>query len=484
MANEYYLQHVAFIIGQGEGSVRVNGSQYYIVYDLVELGEPYEGIGLLQWSFGRSFDILRDIYVALGNNFGGTTPPSDIQSAISGNNRWTTYKWIQASPATKWVREFLTLDVAKTVALEKYLEEIQGYIDQMNGQGVTDLRSAGYCSDVTNQYGGGWGRVWGGARYNSSHNTLDSAHKATPQTYRTRRNNVYNYLKNANFDVPPPIDYDAVIGDSQGGEADSPPLTDDSETVVRAIAKKVQDYQKISNTYVWKSGDSYYNKYFKITPTTGYRQNFTTMLVKTLVDLYELVESIEYEYIVEAANEREKESEDSLDEKAKNDHDNISDFPEAIQKAVAKALSYPDNSVQYSMSGARDMKSSGDCSCFTEICFRSAGQEIGGYTGAQYQTALKRGWVVVDGGRNVISQIVSQARAGDYVLMSQTTNYQGNGPSHVGIMVSSDGFRHQSASGGINGKNGKGPVTDNLSQYLNNYLGSSYIKFTLCRPLQ
>lgn len=484
MANEYFIDHICFIIGLNEGSIRQTGNDYGIIYDLIELGEPYEGIGIGQWSFGRSFDLLRDIYVALGNNFGGTTPPSDIQTAVSGNNRWTSYKWKQNTDATNWVRKFLRLDEAKTIQTQKFAQEIQEYTDTLNSQGLSNLKARGYAADVGHQYGMGWGRKWGGARYNSSHNSLDAAHKATPQTYRTRRNRTYKYLQSANFDNPAPVTYDYEQTNAEGQQDPGSPRADDGDIVEKTIANKMKEYQKISNTYVTKQGETYYNKYFAITPTTGYRKNFTTMFVKTLVDLFELIGNIPYEDYENTANQTDEDDQTNLDNTAQNEHDNIGDYNQAIQKAVAKANSYPDGSVQYSMTGKRDMKSSGDCSCFTEICFKAGGINLGGWSGAQYATCKKLGKIVVDGNRSVISQIVSQAQPGDIVFMGKNASgYVAGGASHVGIIVGTNQFRHQSSGGGVTGKKGVGPQTDPLDQYLQNYLGTSYVKFSLGRPL-
>lgn len=488
MANEYYLDHVGFIIGLGEGSIGGSSGNYYIKYDTVEAGSPFEGIGLMQWSFGRSFDILRDIYVALGNNFGGTTPPSDIASAIQNNNRWESHKWYQGAADTHWVRQFLVLDVAKQVQSNKYIPEIQGYLDQMLKQGLTDLRARAYGADITNQYGGGWGTNFGGARYTSAHNSLDAIHAFTPKTYLNRRNQCYNYLKSANFDNPAPVSYETGTPtqsstDSFGQQQDYT----EPEYTLRNYEQEVliRTFTKISDTYVTKHGDDYYNKYFRISKIAGYSSNITTMLVHNLIDLYELTTN-SYTVMLEIAEEIRQENEANKNQNAKNEVDEIKNTGQvssAIQKVLDKALSYPDGSVPYSMSGARDMKSSGDCSCYTSICFQAGGVTIGGYTGAQYTTARSNGWIVVEGGRGVISNIVSQAKAGDFLLMAKAdSTYGGGGASHTGLIVGSNQFRHQSSGAGIVGRSGVGPFTEPLDRYLNEWV-SGYQNFCLCRPL-
>lgn len=435
------------------------------------MGSPYEGIGLLQWSFGRSFDILREIYVALGNDWGGTTPPANIQTAIENNNRWTSHKWYQYADDTVWVRQFLDLPEARAIATTKKLEETQGYIDTINSQGVTDLRAAGFGADVGNQYGTGWGANFGMARYNSSHNSLDAIFNATPMTYYNRRKNVYDYLKTADFDNPAPVLYQVDETESPGAQdpVEDIPAIDNPEKLPTIIQEV---YTRYANQYVYKSGNHWINDHMNIVPI-----NPALKHVIFGIDLY----TLDYEEIEQIANEIDEEEEEELAENAEDELSEITDLPEAIQKVINKANSYPDYSVEYSMYGARDMVNSGDCSCFVDICFRAAGLNIGGYTGAQYTTARNNGWIVAQGNRSIISSLSSQAKAGDYVLMEKSTSGQfgAGGDSHVVVMITDTTCRHQSsyyrATGGRSG-----PGNENLQDYLT-YL-NNFNTFALCRP--
>lgn len=484
MANEYYLEHVAFVIGLNEGGVQQSGSTYYLHYDAVEGGSPFEGIGLLQWSMGRSFDILREIYVRSGNNFAGTTPPTEIASAIQNNNRWDSHKWYQKSADTTWVREFLLTDIAKEVAGEKYLHEIQEYLDKLEEQGVSDIRARAFCADISNLYGTGKGTVWGGGYYNSKNATnLDKAYDVTPKTtYTKRKKRTYEYHKSANYDNPAPVKFNVpnttIPDDDSVAFQDEPTPSLDGN--ITEITNEV--FKRLEQGVATLSGKSWWNDYLNIIPTSGYTTRNTTLFVRQLIDIYGLFRENSDLY-EEIADEIEEEREEQKQEEYEEEVEKIPDKPSAIDKVVAKALSYPDGSVVYSMKGKRDMVSSGDCSSYTDLCYQEAGLKLGGWSGAQYDTCKKAGKVLVEGGRSTIPTILTTARTGDLVLMTKTgTKFVAGGASHVGIMVTNSTFRHQSASGGINGKKGFGPTSDPLNQYLNNYV-SNYQYFALARPV-
>lgn len=463
MDNEYYLQHVAFIIGRGEGSVEQTSQGWKIKYDAIELGSPYEGIGLLQWSFGRSFDILREIYVALGNNFGGTNPPSDIKNAIENNLRWDSHKWYQHNPDTEWVREFLNLDVAKNIATQKKIDDTQSYLTKINAQGVTDLRAAGFGADVGNQYGTGWGKTFGMARYTSAHNSLDSIYNFTPKTYLTRRKACYDYLKNANFSSPAPVEYSVIDIDSEGEEPDV-------EQEYKDNANNILGYiSSLLNSVMYISGDQYINKWM-----TGDKWLNNCLKIETSQDFSD-IDLSDYLNYVDEVIEKDNEDKNENAQEEINNSDN-----ETINKILAKANSFADHSVPYSMTGKRDMISSGDCSSFTDICFQAGGLNIGSWSGAQYNTANKLNKVLIEGGRTNIPSIISTAKAGDLLLMTKTgTTFVSGGASHVGIIMGANQFRHQGSSY-PDGVKRMGPYTDDLTYYLNTWV-SKYQHFALCR---
>lgn len=478
MANEYYLEHAMYLIGIGEGSVQWSANGYVVMYDVVEKGEPNEGIGLMQWTWGRSFDILRDIYIALGNNWGGTTPPNDIKNAIENNQRWSSYKWWYGTASVTWVKQFLVLETAKEVQINKYRDEIQGYLDQMESQGITDLRARIFCADVTNQYGGGWGNVFGGARYNSNHNSLDSAWNFTPTTYYNRRKYAYDYLKTADFSSPPPVHFPSASSVPSTPEADGniapqePPKKQDDPEIIEEAMKK----QKVGMLYPNNNGTFYFNKAFKLTKKLqGYE-------LTPLVDLKDLDLSI----LDKVVKEKEEEEQKRVEENAGNKIEEIETSGTtnaSIDKVVAKANSYTDHSVLYSMTGARDMITSGDCSCFVRICFDEVGISLGGYTGAQFQTCKNLGAVILHGGRDIIPQMVARAKKGDIVLMSTADpNFGAGGDSHVGVMIDNETLRHQAYRYPPDTWF-YGPGNTNLNYYASNWL-TMYYHWALCRPIK
>lgn len=153
---------------------------------------------------------------------------------------------------------------------------------------------------------------------------------------------------------------------------------------------------------------------------------------------------------------------------------------ENIKKMTEKAFSYRTKSVRYSMSGARDMVSSGDCSSFVSIVLNAGGLGVGnGGTPDLYAIARNRGWLVVDGYQKDVENIISQAREGDYILMASNSTFNYGGSSHVVYVYSKNGIRHQTSSGG-----GYGPVNDKLDLYLRNARDYWAYRFALCRPFK
>lgn len=155
---------------------------------------------------------------------------------------------------------------------------------------------------------------------------------------------------------------------------------------------------------------------------------------------------------------------------------------ENINKVVKKAMSYTLDSVPYSMYGARDMVSSGDCSAFVRICFQAAGIDIGTYTGAQYEWAKRNGKIIVDGWSDSVEKICNSRKQGDYILMCKAAagNFGGGGASHVVLVVNNTDIRHQTSY-----PNGRGPKQTNCNQYirdLRDYNG--YVRWCLVRPFK
>lgn len=478
-----YLQHVIFVILRNEGSIGGSSGNYSIIYNNIEKGAPYEGIGLRQWSLAGSFTLLKGIYD--NNGWLGTSPPNNIRSAIENNNKWSSYKWYQYESDTAWVREYLDKEESRAYQISLIEKDTISEMDMLYDRGITDLKALGWCTDVSNQYGPGWGNTFGAGRFKGpAHNSLDAARNfmsgnaTNYNTYISRRNWTYEYFRDANLSGAAPIalpvsDLDSE-GDQKGGE--SLPNEIDSGGFWEYSTKVISERQTniLADTFAFRGGGILVNDFFTCVPVLNLGQFVLPAIDFTYVT-YNEIETMYREWV--------RDDQDRLEDQAEIDRENITDLPEAIQKVVAKALSYEADSIPYSQAGPRDMIVSGDCSCFVDICFKAAGLSIGGWTGAQYQTAKDRGWVVIEGGRNVIPQIVSQARAGDFVLLSRdasnSSHSSGNG-SHVGLMTSSTNFRHQGTSSPV--RKGFGPTDVDLSDYANNYV-SSYQAWTLVRPL-
>ena len=151
----------------------------------------------------------------------------------------------------------------------------------------------------------------------------------------------------------------------------------------------------------------------------------------------------------------------------------------SINKAIAKAMSYRLDSVKYSMYGARNMVSSGDCSSFIQICFKAGGVDVGNYTGAQYQWAVNHRKNIVDGGYSAVEQICNKRRPGDYILMCKPAagNFGGGGASHVVMVVNNTDIRHQTSY-----PNGYGPKQTNCNNYIRTLRDRGYTRRCLVRP--
>ena len=150
---------------------------------------------------------------------------------------------------------------------------------------------------------------------------------------------------------------------------------------------------------------------------------------------------------------------------------------ENIKKLVDKALSIPLGSVRYSMSGARDMKSSGDCSSYMSYIFSSVGLKIGNITADQYRVAKNKGKLIFDGYSDKIIKALDNIKTGDFILMTMNkTNFVGGGSSHVVFVLDENTIIHQSAY-----PNWRGPRKDNLRKYVKALINSGYGRWAIVR---
>lgn len=228
-----------------------------------------------------------------------------------------------------------------------------------------------------------------------------------------------------------------------------------------------------------------------------YSNNFLT-IYKTHENLYKVKPTIDLENLfIDAYNDTVEMIGDLKDkvEKPKKNNSMFKPIPKPtppnpvpsisnnknINKVIAKAMSYKLDSVKYSMNGARDMVSSGDCSSFIQICFKAGGVNVGSFTGAQYTYAVNNGKIIVDGGSSKVEEIAVKRRPGDYILMCKPAagNFGGGGASHVVLVVSDTDIRHQTAY-----PNWYGPKQTNCNNYIRTLRDRGYTRWCLVRPFK
>lgn len=469
---DFFLQHCLYIICYNEGAI--SGDK--IVYDLIEYGDTPHGIGILQWTFTRSFDLLRDIYIENGNNFGDTNPPQDIREAIENNVMWGDYFFTHGGEANKWVREFLRSKNGKKVQSNKAIKEVAEYVEQINGQGVTNRKAAAYGVDVGNQYGTNMGKVFGMARYNSSHNSLDKIHNATPQTYATRRKWVYDYLNGLkNWESPPPVEFDITDENDYNAPASPDPIaTQDPDPIITDDPKVIQEASsKMANTIAYKSGNYFINKFIKAQKLFN-----NAILLEYNLDYIDIPSNVIEEVAEKEQEERDKDKNNSVEEEL----NKIPDEKIGIERVIEQTRAYGYYAVPYSSLPPRDMKKNGDNSSFVDLCFQSAGLNLGSNTRDIYNTCEKLNKIVVVGGKEKILEILTKSKRGDIILMSlKDNNFLGGSDSHIGIVTESNKFCHMCRVN-MNGYKNIGPALDDLSQFLTVF-ATDYIKYCLARPL-
>lgn len=473
MADEYFLEHVCYVVGIGEGAIQ--GGQ--VIYDLIEIGLK-RGISILQWTDSRSYGLLKDIYDVIG--WGGTNPPDDIRIPIENNTPWDYFVWGDNEPRTLWVREYLVLEESKKIQSTKFLADVQGYIDYCRSRGITDLKAIAYMSDIVNQYGPGWGTNWGGERYDPNlHNNLVDMHNFTDQEYGPRRKDAFEYLRDLpNFDSPPPVRLNFETDTFEPPAPPTPEPTGNQELPTPPLNRpsvQVEIQNAHGHAFVYPSGLEHHNAHYRI-----FKGVAGTLYINPVVVLPSDLDNEIVEEVIREVEEREVEQTTNRFEET------VEEIPEpaptAIDIVVNKARSYPLNTIPYSMSPPRDMVVSGDCSSYVDICFREVGVQIGGWTGAQYQVFKTAGCIIMEGGRDLIDAMTAQAKKGDVVLMSQDSpTYSSQGWSHVVLMTDYNEMLHQSSYDRVTQQYNIGPSLDHLDGYLYSIPSFSYI--CLARPI-
>lgn len=217
----------------------------------------------------------------------------------------------------------------------------------------------------------------------------------------------------------------------------------------------------------WLKIEQLYNNMYKVQPTINFTEVVKAVTEEVLNGLTDLLNSSQGGESPIAKNPNAPKASD----------DTPKDVSDKIKKVVAKAKSYPDNSLVYSMYGTRNPDNGeADCSSFVRKCYLTVIPDFPDVTGPQYQYAKNNGFIISDGGYNNIDNLANKAKTGDYVLMNKyNAEYSSGGSEHVGLMINDTTIRHQSIA-----FDGRGPDNANLRNYLKQL---HYGRYTLCRPL-
>lgn len=163
-------------------------------------------IGKIQWHADNAKNLLIRIRNMNQNNFDNLASGTDIVSSL--DKSWASWtKWNSTCPSGSALKnKILTSNESKSVQDASAIEYVQGYIDNINKNGVTDPKCVVYLADIANQ---GPAIAYAIARYASSNNisNLDQLHNAVlsgkpkvygcindTTTYINRRKNTYSKI--------------------------------------------------------------------------------------------------------------------------------------------------------------------------------------------------------------------------------------------------------------------------------------------------
>lgn len=289
----------------------------------------------------------------------------------------------------------------------------------------------------------------------------------------------FSGTKDTNIDVP--------------GKEDKPPVSPpkgDVETAAKVASEQIENAKTrlvdalSTDLYMYDSNNYYSNNFLTI-----YKTQENIYKVRPTIDLDNLFINAFNDTMDMIGNTKDK-----IINVAKDKESTLKPLPtppkppkpaepvtdnEAINKAIAKAMSFRLDSVKYSMYGPRNMVTSGDCSSFVQICFKAGGVDVGNFTGAQYSWAVNHGKNIVDGGYSAVERICNTRKPGDFILMCKPNagNFGGGGASHVVMVVSNTDIRHQTSY-----PNGFGPKQTNCNNYIRTLRDRGYTRRCLVRP--
>lgn len=185
-------------------------------------------IGRIQWHGGRAKGLLQTICKKNPSNAKNILGVS-FYNEIMGNNSWS-HRVVNGDEKAK-LSALLGTAEGKSSQDSLVLSDVISYITKGNSYGLTDENALIYFADGVNQYGTSsslWKRIAQAAVAKGG--TLDAmfeATKANTSNYMSRRQKVYNTLKNSN---------------SHGASPERPVKIVADKTTIKMIQKWLNDY--------------------------------------------------------------------------------------------------------------------------------------------------------------------------------------------------------------------------------------------------
>lgn len=154
-------------------------------------------IGKIQWHANRARNLLRKIRDKNSTKFDFTCTTSfafDLSGLVTGDHDWSGMKyWNADCPQGKAIKTILATDESHKAQDEQAIEDVQGYIDDIQKCGVTDPGCIIYLADIWNQYGSAYDLAKAGI------NNLDQLYAYSLNhgygAYASRRKSTYSKIK-------------------------------------------------------------------------------------------------------------------------------------------------------------------------------------------------------------------------------------------------------------------------------------------------
>lgn len=160
--DEKTINLIAGTILFGEGAY--NPKTGVVTWNLLEYGGSPHGVGVLQWTFTRSFSMLKMIYDKYG--WFGTKPPDKIKVSIEQNKPWKDYffssnderLWLIGdtnNPPSKTDIGYIGGKEGQDIQKSLLKNDCSFYFNTMKEKGLTNYKSMALLANVMNAYGNG-----------------------------------------------------------------------------------------------------------------------------------------------------------------------------------------------------------------------------------------------------------------------------------------------------------------------------------------